>query len=239
MRIIMSFSAENQRLPEDYRPFVMSYFKGALQREYPEVFNEFYGKDSVRAKAFCFCFYIRGMKKDNGFLISPSKSFQVIMSCADYWIMNYFYNSLIKSRGRIMQVDGGNRIKLVSINMKFCKDLKGETAHIKFLSPMLVRKHIKEGNKDYYLAFDSPDFLQTLDQNISLLSQQFDIPYTKFSFRPIKPYAAPVRNMQMNFLANFGEYQLTTDNQLLNFLYKSGIGSRRGEGFGMFEVRDE
>jgi CRISPR/Cas system endoribonuclease Cas6 (RAMP superfamily) len=42
--------------------------------------------------------------------------------------------------------------------------------------------------------------------------------------------------MDSFLLANLGTYILKGPNNILNLLYRSGIGGRRGEGFGMFEI---
>ena len=45
------------------------------------------------------------------------------------------------------------------------------------------------------------------------------------------------KNILIN--SSIGEYILEGNSELLNILYKTGIGSRRSEGFGMFEVIKE
>lgn len=44
----------------------------------------------------------------------------------------------------------------------------------------------------------------------------------------------PFKNL--NLPASYGKFLLHADAKLLNYIYKTGIGSRRSEGFGMFEI---
>ena len=56
------------------------------------------------------------------------------------------------------------------------------------------------------------------------------------SFKPLKAAVTVVKHDDLLYQANIGTYFIEADNELINILYKAGLGSKRGLGFGMFEV---
>ena len=53
---------------------------------------------------------------------------------------------------------------------------------------------------------------------------------------PVSPKKTVLRNFGHYMTGNLGIYTLTGHPLLLNLLYQSGIGARRSEGFGLFEI---
>ena len=148
----------------------------------------------------------------------------------------YMYNSLLLKRKQEYKIPLNNTITLNSLNIKENELIDSSEIKIKFISPLLVRK--RENGKDTYLDYTSKDFNNQLNQVvmqfIETLQEKFD--NTEISLTPIKASRTIVKNMGLKFNASYGEFLLKGDKKLLNYLLESGIGSRRGEGFGMFKV---
>ena len=67
---------------------------------------------------------------------------------------------------------------------------------------------------------------------LGILEEQIEI-------TPIKPFKTVVNTFGNKITGNVGIYQLTGDVHILNLLYQLGIGSRRSQGFGMYEIVSE
>ena len=102
----------------------------------------------------------------------------------------------------------------------------------------MVRKHEAQDNSDVYYIYNHPDFGKTLKKNVEIFLEKLEIPLSTegFSIVPIKGKKIVADIFGRKTDANIGIYKLTGSPQLLNLLYQSGMGSRRSEGHGKFEV---
>ena len=89
-----------------------------------------------------------------------------------------------------------------------------------------------------YYTYNHPDFGKTLKKNVEIFLEKLEIPLSTegFSIVPIKGKKIVTDIFGRKTDANIGIYKLTGSPQLLNLLYQSGMGSRRSEGHGKFEV---
>ena len=241
MRLELRFKALDGYIPLDYRPFIMSFFKGALSKLYNNIFTEMYSKDNLKPKSFTFCVFLgkSELKKDR--FILPNNQFKVVISSYDYATIMYMYNSLLPNRNKNFKIPLNTSVILDSVYIKDIESIKSDKIKIKFLSPLLVRSHTNESDK--YLDYTAQDFNEklniTINNFIDILDEE-DLKGEKIILTPIKPKKTVVKNMNLYFPASFGEYEIQGNQKLLNYLLNAGIGSRRGEGFGMFmEVKNE
>ncbi|MGN1227547.1 MAG: CRISPR-associated endoribonuclease Cas6 [Christensenellales bacterium] len=240
MQLELRFTTKDSSLPLDYRPFIMSFFKGALNRTYSNVFDEMYSKDNIKPKSFTFSTFFYQPKIVGDKIELPSNKFVVTISSYDYATIMYFYNSLLLRRGKKFNIPLGNVIILTSLNIKESEIIQSNEIKIKFISPLLVRK--RENEKDIYLDFTSPNFNNQLNETVVqfLNTLPTKIADNKIVLKPINAKRTVVKNMGLKFNASFGEFVLCGNKEVLNYLLECGIGSRRGEGFGMFKViKDE
>lgn len=239
MRLNLIFDAPCGRLPIDYRPYIMSYFKAALSQSYAQIFNEQYNKDLLKPKSFTFAVLFKDSKITGEEIEFKGNQFSVIFSSFDNSFLLYLYNALVRKRNQTKNFNQEFAIKLKRIYLSPLPVIKSESVKIKFLSPLLVRQHDKEANKDIYLTFNDADFNNQLNVIVQYFISQNDIAYDKpikILLIPKKARTTVVKNMDLMFCASIGEFELQGEKELLNILHKSGLGSRRGQGFGMFYV---
>ena len=129
------------------------------------------------------------------------------------------------------------------------KNIMSNRIRIKFLSPLVLRNHKekiinkKRKGKDIYFDFNDSDFNEQINYSVSRLIKDLKLNGVNSNIK-LKPYNNLARKTVVSFKnilinSSIGEYILEGDSELLNILYKTGIGSRRSEGFGMFEVIEE
>ena len=240
MKLELRFTTTNKDIPLDWRPFVMSFFKGALNKLYSNIFDEMYSKDNLKQKSFTFSTYFYQAKIIGNKIELPTNKFTVTISSCDYSTIMYMYNSLLLRRGKPFNIPMKNSITLNTLNIKEGELIDKDSIKIRFLSPLLVRK--RENDKDFYIDFNSPDFNSQLNENIIQFIETlpYKIEKNNITLTPINAKRTVIKNMGLNFNASYGEFILSGNTELLNILFESGIGSRRGEGFGMFKVlKDE
>ena len=91
---------------------------------------------------------------------------------------------------------------------------------------------VKDSNGN--LLADGDDVLLIKDLKLNGVNSNIKLkPYNNLARKTVVSF----KNILIN--SSIGEYILEGDSELLNILYKTGIGSRRSEGFGMFEVIEE
>ncbi len=235
MQLELLFTANDGFVPVDYRPFIMSFFKGSLNNFYKSVFNELYSKDNIKAKSFTFSTYFQKSTMKNGKIILPTKKFKVVISSYDYTLIMYLYNSILPKFKKKFTIPMKTSITLTGINIKDNTDIKKDEIKIRFLSPLLVRD--KTDNQEKYLDYLEDEFNEKL--NIVVKNFIDTLPNIKFKNEkielvPIQPKRTVIKCMNLLFNASYGTFILKGDPKLLTYLHNSGIGSRRGEGFGMF-----
>jgi CRISPR-associated endoribonuclease Cas6 len=177
------------------------------------------------------------MKIENGFIISPHKEIKMYISSIDSSLILLIYNSLTKYKYRKMDVSPLNRVWLSEIRLRYLDKVETNEIRIKLLSPLLLRKHDRDTNKDIYVTCEDKMFEQEFNDNIERLCAEFGYSFSKITITSISSRKVITKIMKNSFDATLGTFVLKTENlELLNILYKIGIGSRRSEGFGMFEV---
>lgn len=106
------------------------------------------------------------------------------------------------------------------------------------LSPLIVRRHDAENNKDTYYTCEMDGFQEALKENTAFLIDKMNLPVSaeNFSIQTVKGRKVVVPVFGRNTDASLGVFKLTGSVQLLNVLLLAGLGARRSEGHGKFEV---
>jgi CRISPR-associated endoribonuclease Cas6 len=238
MRLILSFKTKHSVIPLDYRPTIISFFKGVLQGKYPSIYEELYTKTQPKIKSYCFSTYFKDVKIIGKTIVCPSCSFTVTVSTGDVSLVVFLYNSLIENKKKTLNIKHDNEITLIYTKIVPEIGIYSDNINITFLSPLVVRDHNKETNIDKYLYYDEDNFFELLNLSIKNICESFNVAYTPVVITPINAGKTVVYNMGKRLSANTGTYRISGSPEMLNFLYSTGIGSRRGQGFGLFEIKN-
>lgn len=132
----------------------------------------------------------------------------------------------------------GNSMQLVSMYIQNMNEIKDDEVIIRMSSPLIVRRHNSDDNSDKYYVYNTDGFEQTLKENIDIFINRMNIPIKSDSFgiEPIKAKKVVIPVFGRNTDASLGIFKLKGDSTLLNLLYMSGIGARRSEGKGKFDI---
>lgn len=239
MRLKILFGLKEKVLPLDYRPVFLSFIKHSLLELYPDLYNELYGENKNTVKPFTFSIGLKNPVFNSDLIRLGGDTIGMTFSTYDYPMYIRFYNAFLKQKNKHYSLPFQNNMVLQSIKNIDARNIKKSEVVIKFESPLIVRLHNKKANTDYYYDYSHDSFENTL---LDITKEQarelgfVNVSFDNFSLKPIIPGRTVVTLFGNKVNTSLGVYKLTCNNQLLNYLYNSGIGSRRSQGFGMFEI---
>lgn len=233
----MYFNLENEKISIQYRKSIMSFIKKSLQEYDEEYFKKFYNERDNIIKPYTFAVFFKDSKFNGDNIIVDSKIMELNISTEDYNTGIVLYNSFNHQRNKKFNLNN-NSMTLKNIILLPEKEIDTEEITIKFLSPLVVRSRLN--NKDYYYSYQNKEFLDTLKLNIKIQLQTSSLPESvleQFNIEPVNAKKTVVKFYEKQIESSIGTFKLTGNKDLLNYLYKCGIGSKHSAGFGMFEVK--
>ena len=208
-------------------------------------------------KFFTFSVYLPKPKIEKEKIELDRNYFNVLFSIYDNKQFIEFYNSFNsminkkidnKENEKYFYPLKNNKMELKNITMVNEKNIMSNRIRIKFLSPLVLRNHKeitinkKRKGADIYFDFNDSDFNEQLNYSVSRLIKDLKLNgiSSNIKLEPCKSARKTVVNFKnVSIHSSIGEFVISGKSELLNILYKTGIGSRRSEGFGMFEVIEE
>lgn len=237
MRLKILFRLKEQVLPLDYRPAFLSFIKQSLLELYPDLYNELYRENTI--KPFTFSIGLNNPVFNGELIKLGGNIIAMTFSTYDYPMYIRFYNAFLMQKNKPFLLPFQNNLVLQSLKSIYTRSIKKEEVLIKFKSPLIVRSHNKENNTDYYYDYAHDSFESTLLNITKVQARELgfvNVSFDYFSVKPIIPKRTVVTLFGNKVNTSLGVYKLNCNNLLLNYLYNSGIGSRRSQGFGMFEI---
>jgi len=213
----------------------MSFLKFALSKKYPSIYQSLYGENC--SKAFCFSTFLPNPKFNGDRYLLSDDGISVKISSSDNQLLIALYNSLINARFIEFQLPQSNSFKLIKISYLNTPQIKTDSAIIKFLSPLVVRNHDKATNTDRYLDYTNEDFSEKLQIVTDNYLTERGFPNSIIELNPVKAartVAIGINNIKIN--CSYGLFELKASPPVINELYLAGLGSRRNQGFGMFDI---
>lgn len=236
MRFKLYFDLENEEVPIQYRRCILSFFKLSLSEYSEENYRKFYADKDPIIKPYTFSTYFRNLKIDKESVIVKDKKFEINVSVVDCEIAIILYNAFNNQRYKKFSI-ARNSWTLKNIEMLNEKKVVSDEIIIKFQSPLCVRKSVD--GKDYYFSYGDDKFQEVLKINIQEQLKITDFPkeiVDTFSITPMDTRKMIVKFYEKSMECSTGIFRISGDRNLLEYLYKAGIGSRHSAGFGMFQI---
>lgn len=239
MRLIISLTLDKPDLPVDYRPMFLSLIKKGLNEYSESSFIKIYGGRDPVIKPFTFCVNLTKPVFDKSIIRLADNNISLIISTYDYEYFILLYNSLLTQKLKPHPVAFNNSIKVLSIKTQFTEPISKSDITVKFRSPLVVREHNESDNTDKYLDYSNDNFKNKLKELVIAEGERLGfnrVFYESFEIEGIDPKRTVVTSFGGKINSSFGVFRIKGDPMLLNYLYCAGIGSRRSQGFGMFDV---
>lgn len=233
----LELELEKPELPIEMDRLIVSFFKASLQNYSEELFEKLYTKEKSVLKKFTWSNYFPGAQFTSEKILLKEKKFFINFSTIDMGELLHFYNafSLMKNVTYHMPY---NSMKLVSIKTQEMGEIKDTEIIVKMQSSLIVRRHNVSKNTDIYYSCEDPEFINVAKDNLRIFLQKLDIPMdiSDFSITPVKTKKVVTKVFGRWVDGSIGIFKLTGNVELLNLLYAAGVGTRRSEGHGKWEI---
>jgi CRISPR-associated endoribonuclease Cas6 len=239
MRFKIQLELKNEHLPLDYRPAVISLFKHSLSLyDNGKHFSAYY--EPVKDKSFTFAVGIPSSTFTKEMILVPNRKIDIIFSTNDISTGIVFFNALSMGKNKPYPLTYENTMTVKNILIEKEFEIMTNTIDVTFKSPLCIREHRKENNKDIYYSYEKDGFNEILNKVLKLqITNSKTLPVSildSFSITPISCKKTVVRHHSQFVEVTVGMFSLTGNIALLNYLYKNGIGSRKSSGFGFIEI---
>ena len=231
MNLDLSFILDKKYLPRDYRPLLLSYIKHVLSEYYPQQYHDMYDTGEPVQKSFTFSVALPKANFKKDIVELNNARFWATFSSSNDFDTLLLYNAFRKDMNKPYPIANDNHMALQYLKFKPVPKIVENTVTVRFLSPLVVRKHSK-GEADRYYIFEDEEFNSCLNE---ITAKRLGRDLT-LSVEPMAPKKTVVKSFDVNIRSSLGLYKLSSEPDVLNELLLSGIGSRRSEGFGHFEV---
>ena len=233
MKLILGFELSSENVDINYRTSILSYIKHLLYTKYQDDFNELFNTPTM--KSYTFSVYFPGVIMKDSALIVEEKQMSVSISGLDKALIAKLYNASLAMKHKSYPLKDN---KMTLKKVRICNAVKNinKINLIKFLCPLIVRK--REDNKDTYLTFNDQDFSKYLNITVDNLITQLGVEINEknITLTPYRARTTVVKQNDLAFEVSIGVFVLEGSPELIEVLYQTGIGSRRGQGYGMFKI---
>ncbi len=238
MKIDLEFTLKNNIIPIEYHSFIVSFFKKALELSNEALYQKLY-QGNTEAKTFTFSVYFDSPQFTSETIILRTNKISVHI--LDYDVQNVLLlaNAFQEFEAKKTAFPlNHNEMRLNRVYKEHLQPLAETNIIIQMTSPLIVRNHDKETNKDSYLTYKDEQFKEILKMNIQNAIEKlgYSIITDDFDIVPLKNKKTVVKLYRHAMNASLGLFQLKGNQELLDFLWKAGIGSHRSSGFGNFKI---
>lgn len=236
MRLKLVFELENGKLDIQYRKGIISWIKHAIQAYDENLFQGMYHAN--QKKTFTFAPILSAPKFEKEEIIMQDNQFSILFSAYNYSHALHLYNSFLGQKFKKFSLFQ-NSMTLKQIIMIPEIQITTEKITIKMVSPLIVRNHNRETLKDMYYAYNREEFKEYLNINIEEQLQAENLDkyiLNGFDIKPIQAKKIVIPVYEKMIECTIGTFQLEGNIELLDYLYKAGIGAKKAMGFGLFEI---
>ena len=241
MRFALDLELHNSTLPIEYRKLVLSYIKNTLVKCNDGKYFDRFFKDT-NEKGYCFSVILPKSKFLKDQILLENKEIKIIFTTDDRSNAGFIlFNAFISQKNKPYKLPNSNTMTLKSISQRKREEIVSNKAIFKTTigSGLCVRDHNKESNKDKYFIFNEKEFREkfrnVLDRQ--LLGAGFTIDEIKtLTINPIQCKKVVVKHYRRFIDTSVGIFELQGNSNILQYIYDSGIGSRKSSGFGMIDL---
>lgn len=242
MRIRVEFETKGEMLPVDYRSKFLSYLKKAFEEYNLDIYQALY-ESGANFKALCFAIYFCPEAKilKSGITLT-SKRMIATFTTQNVMMGVHLVNAFLSRRNSWAALgDTGNELKIISVARVQERDIKTNKAVFKILSPIVVRDHDQQEERDWYLTFEDDIFVDIWKRNLkselrNIGRQDWNNAVDELQIIPRQLRKIVVLNYSIYIPCTIGTFALEGEPYLLDYIYKAGMGSRRSLGFGCLDL---
>jgi len=229
MKLGIELELSHSKIPKDYRRGFTSLIKAAMSAEAETYVESLY---SGRIdKPFTFSVYFPDLKGSQNGKLNVGNRAIMNFSTSDHELLIYLYNGFRKLKEHQWKE---YQFTLRKTKALYNRQIKSDKVVFKTLSPFLVNQ--KEDNL-MYLSVEDEGFDEAIRHSIEGISNTFlGFLEPDFDYKILKHKKMVVSHYKQYMTCNKGIIEMEAKPEVLNLLYKIGIGVRRSQGFGMLDL---
>ncbi len=239
MRLKISLEFKEKKIYKDFRVKFLSLFKKSLQLNSEELFQKYYKNSNE--KLFTYSVNLGKLKFEKDFIEMDDNKGTLYFSTYDYEIAINFYNSFLKSLHKEFKF-GDNYVYIRNISMVKERIFTENNVIFKLVSPLVIREHNKETNKDWYFTIDNSKGIEILKKNLkfnlpNIFGDKIVKDIDEMIIKPINFKKTVVLNKGQMIESSLGNVEVTASPYLLDYFYKAGLSTSKSSfGFNMVDV---
>lgn len=235
MRLKIECLSENNIVSTSYNRKILSFLKKSLELYDKDIKENYYGEPCEKDMSFSCFFPLQKIESDK--ISLKENNFKIFITFNSIVDGIHFYNSFVLAKNkRTKFILGDNSFSIKNITKINEKPILEDIAIFKTLSPIVIREK-RENEKDWYHFLDEKG-IKILKKNICYsLREKFLLEeLEKLEIIPIDIKKTVVNFYDIKFTVTKGTFAIKGNRKILEYFYKSGLGSRRSSGFGMLEL---
>ena len=238
MRLLLEFRLEENKISLEYRKFFLHFIKDSLfNANNGKYYNQFY--NGANTKNYTFAIFLDKPQFQKEEIVLQSNRVKMLFSTSDKMTGFIFYSSFLERKKKKYPMERGNAIQLFNVRNLREQEIGASQILVKTNAPLVIRKHTREQNKDYYYSFEREEFLQEARQTMERQLLKAGFPESlieNLSIQPVKCRKVIVTHYGCKMETTVGTFLLEGNQTILSYFVQAGIGSRKSEGFGMLEL---
>ena len=241
MRFLLTLEVKKNRFPIEYRRVILSYIKNALTYcNNGKFYNDFFG--NAKQKDYCFSVIFPKSKFIKNEIQIENNKIKILFSTDDKNKTGLkLFSAFIGQKNIAFPLENDNCMTLKSIKNVKHDEIRNNRAIFKTSlgSGICVRDHDKETNKDQYYIYSDKEFREKLKFILrnELINAGFSEEQAEsVSVNPIQCKKAVAKHYKRFIDISLGMIEISGCRFILQYLYDTGIGSRKSAGFGMLDL---
>ena len=235
MRLKIECSLEENIISTSYNRKILSFFKKSLELYDREVEKEYYGEPCKKDMSFSCFFPLEKIDGDKIYL--KENTFKIFITFNSIIDGVHFYNSFVNAKNKKIQFNFyENKFTISNIIKLNEKKINNNVAIFQTLSPIVIKEKITK-EKEWFHILDEKG-IEILKKNLNYsLKDKFSLEIlNQIEIIPVDVKKIIVNFYNIKFPTTKGIFILKGNKEILNYFYKSGIGSKKSSGFGMLEL---
>lgn len=249
MRFILNFELNTVIIPVEIRRVIISFFKKSLTEAHDsKYYPEFFSGTQIKDYSFSVIFSLDKFLGEEIYLRRPEM--KVVVSCSEKNNIGFLLlNVFLSQRNKKFPLPKNTHMILKDVRIVEEKNIRGEMGIFQTTigGGIVVRKHNKEENKDVYYSVGDEKFEEILNwlmkERFKRLGYPEDI-FKDFSCKLLEGRKIIAKHFDLKFPITTGRFKVKAPKILLEEIYRTGMGSRLSQGFGLLEylggeIKDE
>lgn len=231
MRFEVILTRETNSIDKDYRRIILSIIKVVLENN--KLKDKYFGKYKKKNYTFNVSMDVDNIVDD--VINLKTNIIKLEFSFLDKEMFDDYYNSFKKMLHKTVKYMNITHINNIRCN-KLTNFKDGDILNIRFdiKSPIMVRSKISTG-KDWYYTNDNIEYCEIINRNLkTLLNIDSNDDLIKIMFHKSKKIV--VSFYEYKIPTNIGTLSIIGKKEILEYIYKTGLGSRTSCGFGMLDI---